>query len=137
MTITYTWRGKVGNAELNALHAASFGEPLRDHDWATQLDRHSLGWVCARQDGQLVGFVNIAWDGGNHAFVLDTIVAQRLWRHGVGRQLIAVAGGEARAAGCGWLHVDFENHLDGFYLDACGFTPTQAGIMALAAPSRL
>jgi hypothetical protein len=29
--------------------------------------------VAARtSDGLLVGFVNIAWDGGYHAFLLDT-----------------------------------------------------------------
>ena len=26
-----------------------------------------------------------------------------------------------------WLHVDFEDHLEPFYFDACGFTPTNAG----------
>jgi hypothetical protein len=27
--------------------------------------------------------------------------------------------------------VAFEEHLRGFYLDACGFTPTPAGLIAL------
>jgi hypothetical protein len=35
------------------------------------------------------------------------------------------------AAGCEWLHVDFEEHLRGFYLESCGFTPTGAGLIAL------
>jgi hypothetical protein len=30
-----------------------------------------------------------------------------------------------------WLHVDFEDHLRGFYFDACGFTPTNAGLIEL------
>jgi hypothetical protein len=42
----------------------------------------------------------------------------------------AIAG--ARAAGCEWLHVDFDDHLRSFYFDACGFTPTNAGLIALA-----
>ena len=37
----------------------------------------------------------------------------------------------ARAAGCEWLHVDFDEHLKGFYFDACGFTPTDAGLVRL------
>jgi hypothetical protein len=42
---------------------------------------------------------------------------------------LAVEG--ARAAGCEWLHVDFEDHLRGFYFDACGFVPTNAGLIEL------
>jgi GNAT superfamily N-acetyltransferase len=80
----------------------------------------------------LVGFVNVAWDGAAHAFILDTVVAEGLRRRGVGVQLIAAAADKARAAGCAWLHVDFEGDLRDFYLEACGFTPTDAGLMALS-----
>ena len=44
-----------------------------------------------------------------------------LGRTGVGRGLLSVAERESRAAGCEWLHVDFEEDLRGFYLGACGF----------------
>lgn len=37
----------------------------------------------------------------------------------------------ARVAGCEWLHVDFEPRLRRFYLDACGFRPTEAGLIRL------
>jgi len=131
MTIGYEWRGDVGNAELNALHAEGFAHRILDDDWRSQLDRHSLGWVCARQDGRLVGFVNVAWDGAIHAFILDTLVTGDVRRHGVGTELVNVAVRESRAAGCEWLHVDFEDHLRGFYFDACGFQPTNAGLIAL------
>jgi hypothetical protein len=53
---------------------------------------------------------------------------------GTGTGLVAVAAENARAAGCEWLHVDFEDHLRPFYFDACGFTPTNAGLIALAGP---
>jgi GNAT superfamily N-acetyltransferase len=132
--ITYQWRGPVGNDELNALHAECFGHQLTADDWQAQLARHSLGWVCARQQtGGLIGFVNVAWNGGDHAFILDTIVAVSAQRHGVGSGLVALAAQEARAAGCDWLHVDFEDHLRGFYFDSCGFVPTNAGLIALRA----
>jgi ribosomal protein S18 acetylase RimI-like enzyme len=131
MAITCEWRGDLDNAELNELHAEAFNHPVRADDWKGQLHEHSLGWVCARDDDELVGFVYLAWDGGIHAFILDPIVASRARRQGLGAKLIAVAVNEARAAGCEWLHVDFDDHLREFYFDACGFTPTNAGLIAL------
>jgi hypothetical protein len=47
---------------------------------------------------------------------------------------VAAAVEEARAAGCEWLHVDFDDHLRPFYFDACGFMPTNAGLIALQDP---
>jgi len=131
MTFTYEWGGDFDNVALNALHAEGFDHAPLEDDWQTQVRRHSLGWVCAHDGHQLVGFVNVAWDGGIHAFLLDTLVAARARRHGVGTKLVAVAVAEARAAGCEWLHVDFEDHLRAFYFDACGFVPTNAGLIAL------
>ncbi|AJC52959.1 MULTISPECIES: GNAT family N-acetyltransferase [Streptomyces] len=131
MAIRYEWRGDVDNASLNALHADGFGSPVAQTDWRTRLERHSLGWVCAREDGSLIGFVNVAWDGGVHAFLLDTVVARDRRSHGIGAGLVAIAAEEARAAQCAWLHVDFEDHLRAFYFDACGFTRTTAGLIAL------
>ena len=131
MTITYEWRGDFDNAAVNALHAEGFNHPPLDVDWLTRVRRHSLGWVCARDDGDLVGFVNVVWDGGVHAFVLDTVVAGGRRRSGIGAGLIDEAALRAREAGCEWLHVDFEDDLRAFYVDACGFAPTTAGLIAL------
>ncbi|MEV0662670.1 GNAT family N-acetyltransferase [Actinomadura luteofluorescens] len=131
MTITYEWRGDFGNAAVNALHAEGFGHRVMDVDWLTQVQRYSLGWVCARRDGELVGFVNVAWDGGVHAFILDTMVDGGHRRSGIGAGLVAEAARQARAADCEWLHVDFDDDLKAFYFDACGFEPTVAGLIAL------
>jgi len=130
VNVDYQWRGDFENAEVNALHAEGFGHRILDDDWKEQLDRHSLGWVCARHKGELVGFVNVPWDGATHAFIVDTLVAERARRRGIGANLIAVAIDEARAAGCEWLHVDFDDDLRPFYLDACGFTPAAAGVIS-------
>jgi GNAT superfamily N-acetyltransferase len=127
----YGWRGAFDNVELNALHAEAFGHGLLEDDWVGQVERHSLGWVCARVDDDLVGFVNVAWDGGVHAFVLDTMVAARAGRNGIGTKLVAAAVEGARTAGCEWLHVDFDDELRAFYFDACGFTPTNAGLIEI------
>ena len=107
--VSYEWRGPFGNDELGALHAAGFGDPVREHDWQAQLQRYSLGWVCARDGAGLAGFVNVAWDGGSHAFILDTVVAARLRHQGAGTRLVAVAAEQARAAGCAWLHVQLRD----------------------------
>jgi ribosomal protein S18 acetylase RimI-like enzyme len=131
MTISYEWRSDFASAALNALHAEGFRHRLLTDDWRTQVQQHSLGWVCAQQDGELVGFVNVPWDGGVHAFILDTLVARHAQHRGVGTSLVTAAATHARAAGCEWLHVDFDGDLSGFYFGACGFTPTQAGLIQL------
>ena len=131
METDYRWRGDFENGEVNELHAEAFGHRVLDDDWAGQVARHSLGWVCVRQGDDLVGFVNVAWDGGVHAFVLDTIVTARAGRQGIGTRLVDAAVNGARAAGCEWLHVDFEDNLRAFYFDACGFVPTNAGLIKL------
>ena len=91
--ITYAWRGPFTSAEVSALHAAAFGHPPRAVDWRPQVERHSLGWVCARDGVELAGFVNVAWDGGAHAFILDTAVTPGLRRQGIGAGLVALPSG--------------------------------------------
>jgi GNAT superfamily N-acetyltransferase len=109
LTVAVVWRGRVANAELNALHAEGFDHPLLDDDWEGQLAGYSLGWVVARDQGRLAGFVNVAWDGGVHAFLLDTVVAVSHRGRGVGRALVQYAVDGAAEAGCEWLHVDWES----------------------------
>lgn len=132
--ITYTWRGDVDNVEMNRLHADAFETRVFDGtewNWKEQLHRHSLGWVVARDGPGLVGFVNVVWDGLVHAWIQDTMVASGARHQGIGQRLVAIAVTEARAARCEWLHVDFDEPLCAFYLDACGFSPTNAGLIAL------
>jgi GNAT superfamily N-acetyltransferase len=134
VAITYEWRGAFANDEVNALHAEAFAAPgatLDGWDWRAQVADHSLGWVVARDGTTLVGFVNVPWDGLVHAWIQDTMVAAAARRRGVGAALVARATDGARAAGCEWLHVDFDDHLRAFYFGACGFTPTNAGLIAL------
>jgi GNAT superfamily N-acetyltransferase len=129
--VEYRWRGPFENTELNRLHGEGFGTPGRDGDWRAQVEGHSLGWVAARDAERLIGFVNVAWDGGAHAFLLDTVVTPDARHRGVAKAMIAMAVAEARAAGCEWLHADYGEELIPFYIDACGFAPTPAGVIAL------
>jgi len=134
MAVEYTWRGDFSNEEMNALHAEAFETRVYDEsewNWRDQVERHSLGWVIAREGEALLGFVNVPWDGLVHAWIQDTMVAERARRRGIGAELVARATRAARDAGCEWLHVDFEEHLRDFYLGACGFRPADAGVLEL------
>lgn len=128
--LNFRWRADVSDVELVRLTASHGGSPERG--WWERIRPHSLGWVSARPaDGALVGFVNLAWNGGAHAFLLDTKVRPDLQRRGIATELVRRATVAAREAGCEWLHVDHEPHLDAFYYDACGFRPTHAGLVHL------
>jgi GNAT superfamily N-acetyltransferase len=128
--IRYADSPAVGNDDLNDLFAASWDGWHSPRDFTPILAR-GLGYVCAFDGERLVGFVNVAWDGGEHAFLLDPTVRPELRRRGIGTRLVHEATRLARAAGAAWLHVDFEPHLRGFYLGPCGFTPTNAGLIRL------
>ncbi|WP_433788523.1 GNAT family N-acetyltransferase [Actinoplanes sp. CA-252034] len=107
MPVSLVIRFPVDDRELSALHAEAFGaDPSIVRPWSERLERHALTWVGAFDDGRLAGFVQVCWDGGSHAFLLDTAVSPGLQRQGVGARLVAAAVAEARAAGCEWLHVD-------------------------------
>ncbi|MGI8486537.1 MAG: GNAT family N-acetyltransferase, partial [Thermomicrobiales bacterium] len=110
----------------NALRCTAWDGP-QNGDWTSEF-AHSLGWVCAVDDDRLVGFVNVAWDGGIHAFLLDTTVHCDYQRRGLGRQLVQEATALARECGAEWLHVDYEPELGNFYL-ACGFRQTAAALL--------
>jgi GNAT superfamily N-acetyltransferase len=134
MTTLYEWRGAFTNQEVNTLHAEAFNTAVFDEsewNWVELVHRYSLGWVIARDGAGLVGFVNVLWDGLVHAWLQDTMVAAQARGKGIGTQLVARARDGARAAGCEYLHVDFEDHLRPFYFGACGFTPTNAGLLSL------
>ena len=134
MAITFQWRGAFTNAEVNALHAEAFETPVFDEsewNWAELVHRHSLGWVVARDGADLVGFVNVLWDGLVHAWLQDVMVATKARGQGIGTARVRRSRDGAKAAGCEYLHVDFDDHLSTFYYDACGFTPAKAGLITL------
>lgn len=129
--ITFTWRGSIDDEEMVELVRSHGGRPASG--WWTRIRQHSLGWVAARDGADLlVGFVNVAWDGGNHAFLIDTKTRGTHQRRGIGRNLVHHAARHAKLAGCEWLHVDFMPELSQFYFAACGFRPTDAGLIHLA-----
>lgn len=114
--------------ELAPLWRAAWGDGWSG-DLAFILTR-SLTHACAYSGTRMVGYVNVAWDGGVHAFLLDTTVDPEFQRRGIAKELVRQVAEAARERGAHWLHVDCEPHLEAFYA-ACGFQPTAAGLIRL------
>ena len=130
-SVSYHWRGPLSDDEMVDLVCSHGGNP--EPGWWNRVRRHSLGWVVARaEDGTVLGFVNVAWDGGVHAFLLDTKTRGTHQHRGIGTELVRQAARFAGGAGCEWLHVDFESPFGTFYYDACGFARTDAGLIHLS-----
>ena len=119
---------EIGNREMNDLFLSAWNEH-KETDFS-YLRKNSLAYICAYQEKKLIGFINIAWDGKKHAFLLDTTVDRRFQHKGVGSKLVRQAIDYAFRIGVEWLHVDYEPALEPFYA-ACGFRNSKAGIYNL------
>jgi len=117
------------DAAMQRLWQAAWGSE-REGSFQPVLAR-SLTHIGAFDGTELIGFVNVAWDGGMHAFILDTCVDPNHRRRGIALLLLERATAVSRQRGALWLHVDFEPRLEGLYRQA-GFGPTAAGLMRLA-----
>ncbi len=126
--INYQISPAVTNDELNTLFANAW-ENHKTWHFLPVLE-HSLLFVCAYHEKRLIGFVNVAWDGAQHAFILDTTVDKEFRRRGIGTELVKRAAEASKDQGVEWLHVDFEPHLQNFY-DQYGFRHTAAGLIRL------
>ncbi|AEQ52745.1 GNAT family N-acetyltransferase [Pelagibacterium halotolerans] len=90
----------------------------------------SLTHVGAYLGDRIIGFANMAWDGGIHGFLVDVCVHPEFRDHGIGQSMVEAALKVARKRGLQKVHVDFEPHLRDFYL-SCGFKPTDAGVLTI------
>lgn len=132
MTIEYRLSPPLDNEALNALFSVGWPSWQRAPDtsnWQPVL-KQSLVYICAFDAERLIGFVNVAWDGRDHAFILDTRVDPDYRMRGIGKELVGRAANASRVSGCEWLHVDFSTELSKFY-EACGFKATAAGVIHL------
>ncbi|MGH7459596.1 MAG: GNAT family N-acetyltransferase [Longimicrobiales bacterium] len=127
-TVDYRIDPSLDDDVLNDLFARAWPGHL-PRAFAPVLAR-SLGTVSAFVANRLVGFVNVATDGGEHAFLLDPTVDVAHRRRGIGTQLVRRAAALAQQRGCRWLHVDYEPTLAPFYR-AAGFRDSAAGVMRL------
>lgn len=126
--ITYAVAPPLPNEALDELYFAAWPSH-RAYDFAPVL-AHSLTFVAAYAGERLVGFVYFAWDGKDHAFVLEPTVHRDFRRRGIGRTLVEKGVAVARERGLQWVHVDFEADLEPFYR-ACGFRDSLAGVLRL------
>lgn len=128
MTVAFQTDPFPSNTAIDALWRRAWGGPPTAAMDAVLA--RALGHVCAYAGEQLIGFVNVAWDGGIHAFILDTCVDPVFRRQGIATSLVKRAAELAQARGAHWLHVDFGPQLEGFYVK-CGFMRTGAGLTDL------
>jgi ribosomal protein S18 acetylase RimI-like enzyme len=127
--LTYATRAAVDLGELQALFARAWdGSGKPDYD---RVLSRSFTWVTAHDDERLVGFVNIAWDGGVHFFMLDTTVDPAYQRQGIGTELVRRAIDACRGHG-EWMHVDSDDELMERLYFAVGFAPATAGTVGVA-----
>jgi len=127
-SLQYATRAGVGNAELNQLFRAAWPQH-KQRDFESLLG-HSALYVTAHLGPKLVGFVNVAWDGGQHGFILDPTVLPEHRLQGIGNALMRHAIAGARDRELVWLHVDFEPGLEAFYRKA-GFVSSEAAVLRL------
>ena len=126
--IEYQIQPQLSDRDLNDLFASAW-ENHAEREFGPVLE-HSLSYVGAFDSSHLVGFVNLAWDGGIHGFILDTTVRREYQRRGIGTELMRRAAQIAAERGLEWLHVDYEPHLNPFYR-GCGYEETKAGLLNL------
>ena len=131
--IQYRERPVVESMALNTLFLESWPSH-RERDFA-RVHQHSLTFICTFVGSRLVGYVNVATDGGAHTFLLDPTVHPAFRHRGIGTELVRRATNAARAAKAEWLHVDFEPAYEPFYRTA-GFRPSAAGLIPLAGSSQ-
>ena len=96
------------------------------------LDRLELGHVfVAEVAGSIVGFAALVFRADGDADLDALFVEPDMWRHGLGRLLIAHCVGIARVAGACALHVVGNPHAEGFYsavgFEVVGTTQTRFG----------
>jgi GNAT superfamily N-acetyltransferase len=128
VAVEYRLNPPLDSEALNALYAVSWP----NHTWFDfePVFARAVAYVLALEEGRLVGSVYVAWDGAQHAFLLEPTVHPERRHRGIGVELVRRAAQAARAAECVWLHVDYEASLAPFYA-ACGFEATAAGLIRL------
>lgn len=111
---------------LNDLMAKVWSE----HTW-TDYNRvlaKSFCHITAYSGNELIGFINVAWDGNKHAFILDTSVCPDHQNNGVGKALVFKAIECCKNTSIEWIHVDYEERYEYFYHE-CGFTQKTAAAL--------
>jgi len=118
----------VNSDEINSLMSLCWN----DHEnvnYQSILDK-SLAYITVREDSKLIGFYNLAWDGGRHATVFDLNVHPDYRHQGIALKMLELAPIIAKKNNIKFLHVDFDLKLEKLYKKA-GFEIISAGIIKL------
>jgi len=118
----------VTSREINALMELCWNDH-NESDYQPILERN-LAHVVARDNQNLIGFCNLAWDGGRHATVFDLCVHPDYRHQGIALKMLEWAPKIAQDHGIKYLHVDFDSALEELYKKA-GFEIISAGIVYL------
>ena len=95
--IEYKTEPELTDSELNDLFASAWENHV-ERKFGPVLEQ-SLTYVCAFAGSRLVGFVNVAWDGGVHGFILDTTVHRDFQRRRIGTEMMKRAADIVRIPG--------------------------------------
>lgn len=118
----------ITSDEINSLMSLCWDD-FEEVDYQHILDK-SLAYITARYDSQLIGFYNLAWDGGRHATIFDLNVHPDYRHQGVALEMLKMAPIIAKKNNIKFLHVDFDLKLEKLYKKA-GFEMISAGIIQL------
>lgn len=120
--IEYVTNPFPDQSEMKRLWLKAWGD--EGHPSFPTILQRSLGHVGAYDNELLIGFVNVAWDGGVHAFILDTCVDRDWQRQGIASTLVSQAADLARKGGAEWLHVPvFKTRRSRWGVPYCGEAP--------------
>jgi ribosomal protein S18 acetylase RimI-like enzyme len=123
--VRYEFGAVLDEEALDTLFRSAWGAPKSGYG---RVLARSFGWVTAMSGDDLIGFVNVGWDGGAHLFLLDTTVHPDWRRKGIGRRLVEEVIKSCHGKG-EWLHVDAPEELMRRLYRRTGFEPIAAGII--------
>lgn len=125
-------RPDIDQSELQALFASAWPDgPKPGYEKVLE---QSLTWIGAYDEGRLVGFVNVDWEGGGNAWLVDTTVHPDWQRRGIGTAVVREAlAAASEQPGMQYVHVDYDAELRGFYSGA-GFRPVDNAAVFRVSP---
>ena len=98
--------GKVISEEINTL-IDSTGSAKNNFNWDNILPR-SLAYIIVRnEEGKLIGFCNLSWDGGRHAIFYDLNIHPDYHHKDLPTKIILPLMTAAKEAGVKYLHAGF------------------------------
>lgn len=118
----------VDLSQLNQLFTRVWGAPKPNYE---QVLGRSFAWVMVYRDGKLLGFANVAWDGGPNFFLLDvSIDPSSADEDKIFTDMIEAAVQRCRKEG-GSMRVDAPEELLKSYFQPLGFKPVSAAVINL------